>query len=103
MLKGFKCNRCGECCYPPRVYGSDIKKMEKAGLSEFVYTDNLGNTYLKDKADKKCMFLRKKGKIYECSIYLNRPKVCRQYPSELINGSCKPQKLKFDGYLEKNE
>jgi Fe-S-cluster containining protein len=101
MLKGFKCTRCGSCCYPPRLYQADIKKIEKAGYKDFVYEDNLGKNYLKDKKGSKCMFLKKKGKIYECTIYPYRPRICRLYPSRLLNGSCKPEKLKFDEFLEK--
>lgn len=101
MLKNFKCKRCGDCCYPPRLFDVDIKKIKKAGYADFVYTDDLKNTYMKDKKGNKCMFLRKKGKIFECSIYPNRPRICREYPSELIDGSCKPEKLRFDAFLEK--
>ncbi|MBW2980426.1 YkgJ family cysteine cluster protein, partial [Candidatus Woesearchaeota archaeon] len=34
MLKNFKCKRCGACCYPPRLYYSDIKRIKKAGYNE---------------------------------------------------------------------
>lgn len=96
MLKNFKCKRCGSCCYPPRLYPADIKRIKKAGYEDFVYVDNLRNKYMKDKRNTKCIFLKKKGKIYECSIYSYRPKICRQYPSELVDGSCKPKKVIFD-------
>ena len=101
MLKNFKCKRCGSCCYPPRLYPADIKRIKKAGYDDFVYTDDLGKTYMIDKKNNKCVFLKKKGKIFECSIYSNRPRICRQYPSELIDGSCKPEKLRFDKFLER--
>jgi Fe-S-cluster containining protein len=55
--------------------------------------------YLKEK-DKKCMFL-KKGKKTACRIYNARPKICRQYPSELINRSCKPEELASDKLFQK--
>ena len=101
MIKNFHCKRCGECCYPPRLFATDIKRIKKAGYEDFVYTDDLKNTYMKDKKNNKCIFLRKKGKIFECSIYPYRPKVCREYPSELVNGSCKPEKLRFDSFSER--
>lgn len=100
MLKNFKCSRCGSCCNPPRLYLSDIKRIKKLGYKDFIYTDNLNNTYLKDKKEK-CMFL-KQGKTTSCKIYSSRPKICRLYPSELVNGSCKPVELAFDRYLKKN-
>jgi len=104
MLKSFKCKRCGACCYPPKLYSADIRRIKKAGYEEedFVYTDELSNKYLKDKGkNNKCRFLKKKGKLYECKIYPYRPKICREYPSRLVNGSCKPEKLKFDSFLRK--
>ncbi|HZX45256.1 MAG TPA: YkgJ family cysteine cluster protein [Candidatus Nanoarchaeia archaeon] len=94
----FHCKRCGQCCNPPHIFKQDIKRLESSGLKDFVYTDNLDHTYLKDKGGW-CMFL-KKGKIAECTIYMIRPKTCRLYPSELNNGDCRPIELAFDDYLE---
>ncbi len=101
MIKNFKCKRCGSCCHTPRLYREDIERIKKAGYKEedFIYTDNLGNKYAKDK-DGWCMFL-KKVKVASCNIYSARPKICRFYPTRLINGSCKPEELVFDKYLEK--
>ena len=101
MPKNFKCKRCGSCCNPPRLYKQDIERIKKLGYKEkdFIYTDNFNNHYIKDKKGR-CMFL-KKTKPASCIIYKNRPKICRQYPSELVNGSCKPITLAFDKYLEK--
>jgi len=84
-----------------QLYNEDVNRIEKAGYNkeEFVYTDNLGNKYTKDKGGW-CMFL-KKGKTSSCIIYDLRPKICRLYPTRLINGSCKPEELVFDRYLEK--
>ena len=31
MMKNFKCKRCGSCCYTPRLYKEDIKRIKKAG------------------------------------------------------------------------
>ena len=96
MLKNFTCKRCGSCCNPPRLYKPDIERIKKLGYKEeeFIYRDNLNNNYLKDK-NNWCMFL-KKTKPASCKIYKDRPKVCRLYPSELVNGSCKPVELAFD-------
>ena len=104
MLKNFKCKRCGECCRSPRLYKADIERIKKAGYKEedFVYTDNLGTSYIKDKRDW-CMFLRKGKKTTSCVIYNFRPKICRLYPTTLIKGRCKPAKLAFDSYLEKRK
>ena len=102
MLKNFKCNRCGECCRSPRLYKKDIERIKKKGYKEeeFVYADNFGNKYIKDKKGW-CMFLDKNKKMGSCKIYGARPKICRLYPTRLIKGSCKPEELEFDRYLEK--
>jgi len=86
---------------PPRLYKPDIERIKKLGYKEkdFIFTDNFGNNYIKDKKGW-CMFLIK-GKTASCKIYSARPKICGQYPSGLINGSCKPLGLAFDKYLER--
>lgn len=101
MPKNFTCKRCGECCRSPRVYKTDIERIKRIGYKEedFIYTDNFKNNYIKDKKGW-CIFL-KNGKAACCLIYKARPRICRQYPSELINGSCKPVELAFDKYLER--
>ena len=101
MPKNFTCKRCGECCNPPRLYKADIERIKNLGYKEkdFIYTDNFNNNYLKDKKGW-CLFLRK-GKTTSCKIYKARPRICRQYPSELVNGSCKPVELAFDKYMER--
>lgn len=101
MAKGFKCTRCGECCHSPRLSKKDIERIRKSGYKEedFVYIDEIENMYIRDENDW-CMFLNK-GKAASCKIYEARPKICRLYPSELINESCKPEKLAFDAYMEK--
>ncbi len=99
------CKRCGECCTSPRLSRKDIERIKKAGYKEedFVYRDNFGNAYMKEK-NGYCIFLRrnKEGKWKtSCLIYGIRPRVCREYPSRLINGSCKPERLAFDDFIEK--
>jgi Fe-S-cluster containining protein len=100
MIKNHKCKRCGKCCHSPRLFSKDIERINKAGYKEeeFLYIDNFNNNYLKDKKGW-CMFLNK-GKKAECKIYKARPKICRQYPSEIRNNNCQPIELAFDKYLE---
>jgi Fe-S-cluster containining protein len=102
MLKNFKCKRCGLCCNPPRLYKPDIERIKKLGYKEedFLYIDNFKNNYLKDKKGK-CIFLKKGKKTASCIIYQNRPRICRLYPTKLINRRCKPIELAFDKFIEK--
>ena len=95
----WKCKRCGECCNTPRLFKEDIRRIKAAGFKDFIYYDNLNNAYMKDR-DGKCMFLSK-GEVAACLIYDIRPTICRQYPTELRDGNCKPEELAFDRFLEK--
>jgi len=100
MLKNFRCKRCGECCRSPRLSKTDIKGIKKGGYNEEEFVENfpMGN-YIKENKGW-CIFLVKEKKAF-CKIYKARPSICRQYPSELINGSCKPEKLASDRLFEK--
>jgi Fe-S-cluster containining protein len=103
-MKNFHCERCGQCCRTPRLYKSDIQRIKKANLAEkdFLYTDNFGNTYIQEKKGW-CIFLKRKKNKTFCVIYPARPRICRQYPSEIRNNSCKPIELAFDRFLEKKK
>ena len=104
MQHHFKCKRCGECCRSPRLYNKDIQRIKQAGYTDFIFTDNFGNHYMKER-DGWCMFL-KRGKVSSCKIYSYRPKTCRLYPNGFlgfVEGDCKPVELAFDKYLEKKK
>jgi len=90
----FKCKRCAiYCC---KLGGSsltkkDIEQMESAGydINEFIEPTKrqyenfpLMPSMVKGKKDGSCIFLRmdEKGNFYECSIYDDRPVLCRLYP-----------------------
>ncbi|MBS3098562.1 YkgJ family cysteine cluster protein [Candidatus Woesearchaeota archaeon] len=98
MLKNFKCTRCGKCCYPPRLYPKDREKLRKVGCSDFIEKDFRGLSYIREQKNGKCAFLRKNKKNYSCKVYRCRPRICREYPTKLINGSCEPEMLVFDKY-----
>lgn len=91
----FKCINCGICC------GDTIKKkrhilmlkeevdqlsnITHKKIIDFSSTYNDKSPYLfemKKKDDGKCVFLSPKN---TCSIYANRPLICRCYPFELVN------------------
>jgi len=102
MLKGFSCNRCGACCRSPRLYPEDVRRILDLGnrKQDFVQKDIRGRSYMQEK-DGWCIFLAKKGKKASCKIYPFRPNICRQYPSELRNGSCTPETLASDKLFTK--
>jgi len=92
----FKCKKCGECCYSPRLSKKDIKRIEKLGFKkeEFIEKDFRNFSYIKE-INGYCMFL-KRNKKASCKIYKARPTICRLYPSKLINNNCKAEKLASD-------
>lgn len=101
--KTFSCSRCGQCCRPIVVLSEeDIARIEKSGIqrNDFVGEDPInkqsGFKVLKQKKNV-CMFLKKEGEEYVCSIYNQRPGVCRKYPFMEKNQKledCKPRNWK---------
>jgi len=101
--ESFQCNKyCGECCKKLSVMVSkeDIKNITKLGYEkeDFLDKDLLSINKSMLKRDKNgCVFLKKhKDGKYSCTIYENRPKICRQYPFFGKNNkveSCLPQDM----------
>ncbi|MCK6263533.1 YkgJ family cysteine cluster protein [Vibrio sp. ZSDE26] len=99
------CNQCGKCCI--KYGGGDLwASQEEIDLWElfnpeiFEYVKD-GQIWFNPETGKKydlCPFLEletnhnsKAAKKYTCSIYLNRPDDCRQYPSlisEMVRDEC---------------
>ncbi len=80
-INDFKCTKCGECCRPiVKLSKEDISKIEEIGKRDFyVYDEKIKSKVLKQ-VNYRCLFLKKEGEEYVCSIYENRPLVCRRYP-----------------------
>ena len=72
----FKCQMCGKCCrhFKISVSKSDEKRIQKHG-----YTDFAHKGYMKKK-NGACIFLKKQGNIYKCSIHNIKPDACRNWP-----------------------
>jgi len=96
----FECNRCGYCCsyfgksktlpvFEFEIFGL-IKEAKKKGITLVFVPENI----LLDKKSGKlfcmnygmsvmpCPFLAKNKGVYGCSIYENRPLICRKFPLE---------------------
>lgn len=100
------CNKCGKCCREIRCYG--LKNEKEFKIMQFFFP-HYKRFYIY-KADENnnlvltCKYLDKNGL---CSVYDNRPNVCRNYPaktitfnSEMIDGcGFKVIKQKFKDYL----
>ncbi len=80
--ENLNCKDCAECCKPVVVpTKEDIEKIKNAGHKDFLDLDPIhpenGKTVLK-RINGYCMFLNQKTKL--CTIYENRPDICKIYP-----------------------
>jgi len=87
MKRVGKCLRCGRCCRARPLF-KNMSKEEKMLIKKIDF-----KLYLKLKRlaveDYACPFLTYKDGVAVCTIYENRPKWCREYPSnpdELLDG-----------------
>lgn len=79
-LVGWVCLRCGKCCREyavPLTRGEAIRYTLKYGSVVIPYRNK---SYLMRKLDGSCCFLVDRGSYTECSIYYDRPLVCKLYP-----------------------
>lgn len=78
VARDFKCARCGKCCkLKVEPNKEDIKIIKKAGKKDFMQGKFLKRT----NKDRRCIFLKYKNGIAKCSIYKNRPEICRKWPN----------------------
>ena len=112
----FKCVKCGQCCRPiVKLSPDDVVRIEKSGAlrEEFLAFDPQEEAPIhKDtirRVNGVCMFLRRKGDEFICSIYDHRPGICRKYPfinrEKIID--CRPENWKYwmpiEGVVRKNK
>jgi len=75
----MSCERCGRCCHEFGVYVQDDADIARLfsyhGFQAERRSDGL---YLK--GTNPCQHLRRgRGGVYECAIYIHRPKICRDF------------------------
>ncbi|MBR9700147.1 YkgJ family cysteine cluster protein [Candidatus Woesearchaeota archaeon] len=110
----FKCTFCGKCCIEltVKISDEDIKRIKKAGhkRKDFAVKDmfdlRTGKYALKKQENEWCVFLRKEGEKYLCSIHEHRPETCRKYPffDDTPLKSCLPEDvLHWPAYWRKNK
>lgn len=79
-VQRWRCLRCGRCCveYLVPLYPQEAVYylLRYGDVVEF----RRGKYYLKSRPDGSCIFLEKTALGYRCSIYFERPLVCRCYP-----------------------
>lgn len=95
LYENFECIRCGTCCKETnwvsnielRIPWEDIQRWRREGRTDilekvYVY-EGLGGDLFDKKTFRrfsKCPFLKKKGKIYSCSIHKTKPLGCKLFP-----------------------
>lgn len=73
----FECFKCGKCCtLKVEPTEKDIKRLESLGYER---TDFMDRKYLL-RVKGKCIFLKREGKYYVCSVHEHKPRVCREWP-----------------------
>lgn len=84
------CKRCGKCCYavPASITEEDVNRWKEKGKMDIVRTMEqcklvwAGDIIvsLKDgESRSSCPFLMDNGRYHACTIYEDRPRVCRDY------------------------
>lgn len=94
----WRCIRCGKCC---RIFSVPLTLAEALNIARkygpFVVSRN-NKLVLISKPNGDCIFLERYGNIAYCTIYPERPFVCRIYPfyvklSPLKSGSSSKEAL----------
>lgn len=75
------CNRCGACCYNPRIYVAVTKDIARwlNGFGVRIVTVD-GRLAAEINIGTQCKHLSVGNGKAECMIYDSRPNVCRDYP-----------------------
>lgn len=82
----FQCVKCGECCRPVvKVKEEEIQRIETTGIprDQFIVPDPVTedpSIHTLKQVNGVCMFLKREGDAFVCSIYDERPDTCKKYP-----------------------
>lgn len=97
-LQGFRCKRCGRCCFSLKnvdLCDKDIEIWERAGRLDLITPkmqdewERFGSSGLfRNKTSKRCPFLRKvrNKKEYYCTLAELKPLLCRIFPVDKEHG-----------------
>lgn len=86
------CKKCAECCknYPfVELSKNEIYEIEKVTeLPSDLFASQKGESgegyFMQFKENGNCFFLNENNGDYSCGIYESRSRICRNYPSKLI-------------------
>ena len=96
----YTCNRCMSCCHDAHVALDPyeiarLARNQRLTTTEFIarYLTE-GGIVLRNREDTSCMLLGAEG----CTVYADRPQICRTYPLKRLRGSDRevfPQFMQF--------
>jgi Fe-S-cluster containining protein len=91
------CFSCGRCCFGQtdyvQVFDDDLKELG-AELADRLVAAPVGpNERFMKMQDGHCAALDTSGGQYRCSIYEQRPLICRVYKMYASSSACPPQKV----------
>ena len=96
---GFECQKCGFCCQlDVKVGNEDIERIRK--VIPYSFTDERDDGVFLAKTGVHCTFFSNNI----CSVYENRPDVCRSFPFEKdgqMSGKCR-QRQDFHSKVTRN-
>lgn len=83
----FKCQRCAVFCCKcggPNLSSKEVGRLKQSGKHACLSIDS-ENPSVKNRKDGSCAFLAVDSRqLYRCSIYEERPTLCRIYPFQFI-------------------
>jgi len=85
-MEDFNCLECSACCFSDQKYYILISFEEREKYKDFSLI-TLSNLNFIEMKNGKCPALLLKDDKYYCSIYENRPEVCRKF--ERGSGCCR--------------
>ena len=126
---GFECTRCGACCrgdddgpHTATVFPSEVRTLRRAtggawrdvarpmpfGLGSAPDGSPTGSTFewaIGTDACGDCRFYDDSGEVAACSVYADRPRICRTYPfaTDLISDDIHGEVVETRGRLRVHE
>ena len=84
----MRCGKCGSCCHIPHIPVRKTEVGKGKVPREMVDPCECGREFIMRRKGHSCVALD--AKTRRCTIYQNRPKVCREFEP----GSCEPCPLR---------
>lgn len=74
-----ECQSCGACCHASYRYYVQVTNDDRKKLADENLIEKCGVIDFMKMKDGHCIALKKDGNRFTCSVYENRPQVCRDF------------------------